>query len=355
MNRPNVYKTIGELLRACYLNVTITLHWALGLLLLVTVSSAQGQTTVQRVMCGGIQVDTSDRLVSAYKVEAALALALELTNKYQLIPNSVRDSVGRLSVTDSVTVQKAADRLGAEIIIFSNLGRIGNLVRMEIVVLGGTDWILSNLGVGYAVSFYERDSSAPRVLDPAILQATQRALCRALVTDNLYDHADSSLRTKPTELIAIGGFEFVAADADLAPWSVFLEKVSASYDIAQTAVASLRGNNDYTVVDMDSRDSIYALAGLFMVENYNVVSSIELSTLKAFDVRQIITGSCERKRGGAELTLVVNNIQADASYTAMRKASVMIPVDSKLALQDGVRECLRKLFGTISEPRARKR
>jgi len=306
-------------------------------------------------MSGGIQVDTSDRLVSRYKVEAALALALELSNRLQLIPNSVRDSLASAHVSDSLTIQRAADTLGAEIIVFSNLGRIANLVRMETVVLGGDDWIVNNSGVGYAVSFYEGDSAQNRVLDPAILLATQRSLCVALLDSNLYATSDSSLRAMPTMLMAVGGIEFVDSDSELAPWSIFREKISASYDIALTIVSSLRTNSTYTVIDLDTRDSIYALAGLFMVENYNVASRTELTTLKAFDVKMMISGKLERERGGAELTLVLNEIQADASYTPMKRASVLVRVDSKLAIQDGVRACLRELFASISEPRVRRR
>jgi hypothetical protein len=321
--------------------------------LLVLCMPMLAQQTVQGVVIGGIQHGT-DSLITPYKIEAALALACELSPSYRLIPNERRDSVVRGMGTDSVTVMAVAERLGAELIAFISVGRVANLVRVELVVVGGEGWVVTSTGVGYAVSSFVDDSTGRRVMDPALLSAMQRALCRTTIRPDLYAAADSGFIVRPTTLMATGGFVFAAQDSSLAPWSVFREKIAASYDIASTIVAALRRHDTATVIDIESRDSIYATAGLFMVENYNPPSRSELETLKAFEVTHIITGRAERKRGGADLTLTVNRIDANGIYTPLASATTTVAVDSKLALQDGVRECLRRLFGTITEPAERK-
>ncbi|MBP7094064.1 MAG: hypothetical protein KBB72_08455, partial [Candidatus Kapabacteria bacterium] len=298
--------------------------------------------------------DSADAYTSAYKVEAALAVALEASGRYALIPNVTRDSLVASLRNDSLSVQAAADKLGAELIAFCSIGRIANLVRMELVIIGGDGWIITTSGVGYATSFLVSDSTKKRVIDPAILTATQRALCVAVRDSSLYAAADSILAVHPSELAAVGGIEFIATNTDLAPWSVMREKIAASYDAVSTIVAAMRQNPDITVVDIETRDSLYALGGLFMVENYNAASRSELNILKGFEITHLISGRLERMKGGAELMLVYNEIKPDATYTPVKKAQFMIAVDSKLAFQDGVRACLRKLFGSITEPAERK-
>lgn len=354
MNRTNVYETIGALLGVCYRRITNRKHWSAAALVLLLCVPLAAQQAPQKVLIGGIQFDSADAYVSAYKVEAALAVALEASGRYALIPNVTRDSLVASLRNDSLSVQAAADKLGAELIAFCSIGRIANLVRMEVVLVGGDGWIITTSGVGYATSFLVSDSTKKRVIDPAILTATQRALCVAVLDSSLYAEADSVLAVRPTQLAAVGGIEFIATNPDLAPWSVMREKIAASYDAVSTIVAAMRQNPDVTVMDIETRDSLYALGGLFMVENYNAASRSELNILKGFEITHLISGRLERMKGGAELTLIYNEIKPDASYTPVKKSQFMIAVDSKLAFQDGVRACLRKLFGSITEPTERK-
>lgn len=351
MNRTNVLETIGPPLGVFY---GVVMNWKHGFvqvlvavgLVLACAAETQAQ---QRIMIGGVSLPKGDTLISAYKAEAALALACELSSVYRLVPNDVRDSVAR-AVPDSMrTAQIVADRIGAELIAFVDVARIVNLVRIHLTVIGGEGWIITTEGTGYATSFLTEDGTGRRVLDPAILTAMQRALCEAVLQPDLYTTADSAFRVRPTKLTALGGTEFVDGEKGLAPWAIFREKVAASYDVASTIVAAMRHHDSLTVIDMETRDSIYAMAGLFMVENYNPPSAVELKILKGFEVTRIITGLCERIRKGAGLRIIHNDLLPDASYTARTMADVILPSDSKVALQDGVRFCLKKLYGTITE------
>ena len=295
-----------------------------------------------------MQHDSADALVRPSKIETALTIALEATSKYQLIPNAVRDSLLSLR-SDTLSVLMAADHVNAELIVFCNVGRIGSLVRSEVIVLGGDGFFLNLRGTGYGVSSIERDSTGEIITDPAILSSLQRAFCVAFADSLLYSRADSVLNVRPTMLTAVGGIEFKQPAAELGPWSLFKEKVPASYDAAQLIVEALRGRDDVTVIDMDTRDSILAKARMFMIENYNASTAEELKVLSAFEVTHLVTGSIERIRGGAVCTIAFEEITPQQTLKRIKRAESVIQVDAKAALKDGVREALKKLFGTIND------
>jgi hypothetical protein len=351
MNRTNVFETIGSPLGVFYRGVTNWKHnlWGLLTAAVILITGGDFASAQQRIMLGGVSFPKTDTLLSAYKAEAAMALACELSRSYTLIPNDVRDSVARTFPDSLRTAQGVADRLGAELIAFVDMARVVNLIRVNITIVGGEGWIVSTDGTGYATSFLTEDGTNRRVIDPAILTAMQRALCEAVLQPNLYSDADSAFRVRPTKLTALGGTQFLDGDKGLAPWAIFREKVAASYDVASTIVAALRQHDSLTVIDMETRDSIYAMAGLYMVENYNPASATELKILKGFEVTRVITGLCERIRGGAGLRITHNELLQNTSYTPLSNADVIIPADSKVALQDGVHFCLKKLYGSITE------
>lgn len=303
---------------------------------------------VQRVMIARLDHDTADVALQPSKLIDGLALACELTKQYAVVPVEIRDSVAA-RIGDSATYQRVADSLRAEIIVFCSVARIANLVRSELVVAGGEGFTFSTSGVGYGVTFLQSDTLGSMLLDPAVLSSMQRALCAALRDSNLYAGANEGLRTRPSSLLSIGGITFVPPPEEFVTWSTFKEKVPASYDIVQTAVAALRHRDDYTVVDIDSRDSMYAKGGLHFVENYNQVTPTELKILRAFDIATILTGRYERISEGARLTLFLQSIESNGALKTITSGTSLVEVDSKLALQDGVRACLRQIFGTITE------
>lgn len=348
-------ETIGTLLGGCYASVTSPLHWLStglwALLIGLHLYSPETLAQTQRVMVARVQYDTADAALRPSKLLDGLALAFELTKQYAVVPVEIRDSVAA-RIGDSATYQLVADSLRAEIIVFCSVARIANLVRSEIVVAGGEGFTFNASGVGYGVTFLQSDTLGSMLLDPAVLSSMQRALCAALRDSNLYSGAGDGLRTRPSTLLAVGGITFAPPPEDFVTWSTFKEKVPASFDIVQTAVAALRYQDDYTVVDIDSRDSMYAKGGLHFVENYNTVTPTELKILRAFDIVTLVTGRYERVRDGGRLTLFLQSIEPSGSLKTLKSGSTLVEVDSKLALQDGVRSCLRQIFGTITEQSA---
>lgn len=345
-NRTNEGETIPGLLGACKQRVTNGKHWIALCFLLVTLLPARAQ--VQEVMIGGMQYDTSDAYISAKKIETGLSIALGATGKYAVIPNDVRDSLLR-SRRDTLSVLLAADYLKAELIVFCNVGRIGKLVRSEVVILGGDGFVLNLSGIGYGITTIEEDSSKTLIIDPAILSSIQRAVCTALQDTSLYGSASPILRVQPAELAVVGGIDFQEPPSGLDRWSLFEEKVSASYDVAQIIVEALRDTRNLVMIDLDTRDSIFAKARLYMIENYNPTTVAELKILSAFEVSRIITGRIERNPDGAVLTLRYQRILPDNRLQELAGAEAVLTDDSKEVLKSTTRVCLTKLFGTIND------
>lgn len=293
-----------------------------------------------KVMIAEIKTDTSDVSIRMSKVEAGFALACELTGQFQLIPSVVRDSFMFASGNTSLTAADVARGLNAASIAYLFTARVGNLVRSDVLLAFGDRYHLKATGIGYAA--IRHADSGRRVADPAILASQQRALSVAMRDTSLYATADSSFNVRPTVPVVVGGVEFIERQG-MVPWSLIKEKIAASYNAVLVSVEALQQNPRITAVDMETRDSIYALAKMFLTENYNPVSKTELGTLRAFDIRHLVSGSVTRMQGGAELVMSMNWINDDGSYTALATTKRMLTVDSKDMLRDMVADAVTEL------------
>ncbi|MDZ4745433.1 MAG: hypothetical protein SGJ05_05470 [bacterium] len=331
---------------APFLTLTVLWFWA-------TMVSAQ-TAPIGAVMIAEIKTDSSDLSISPGKVEAGFALACDLTGLFKLIPSAVRDSFV-LALRDSIrfapskslelrdtlfTAAEIARALDATGIAYLFTARIGNLVRSDIMLATGSQYDMKVTGIGYAA--IRHADAKKRLADPAILASQQRALAVALRDTALYATADGALNVRPSVPVVVGSVEFIERQG-MVPWTLIKEKISASYDAVLVAVEALQSNPRITAVDMETRDSIYALAKMYLVENYNPVSKTELGTLRAFDMRNIVMGRVTRVQGGAELVMTMNWINDDGSYVPLATATRMLTVDSKEMLRDMVSEATKEL------------
>lgn len=295
--------------------------------------------------------DTNDVYMKSRKIETGLTIALEATGRYSVISTSTRDSALK-NRTDTITIQQIANLFKAETIVFCQSARIGKLVRSEVVFMSGENFLVNRRGIGYGISTIEDEKTQRMIIDPAILSSLQRAVCVALKDSNLYANADSLLRVRPTYLAAVGGFEFKVSSSDLSSWSLFKEKISASYDAAQITVAALQDRDDITLVDIDTRDSMYAVERLYMVEPYNPTTRNERFILRSFEVTHLLAGTVTRTKEGAECAISLQKISDQWEVEPVKTGTYVFKEDSRVALQDAVRASLRQIFGSINEPPA---
>jgi len=293
------------------------------------------------VMPAQIVDDSTDPAITATKLEAGLALALDLTERFAYVPAVVRDSLIAARTTDPVTTLQAAEIVEADVAVFANCIRVANLVRGEVTLRSGDSLKTEQRGVGYAAIRHYSDSGV--VADPAILTSLQRALCVALQNDSLYTSAPNDLQVVPTTLVAIGGISF-ENDSSIAPhWNLFDDRTVVSYDMVINLVHELQASPLLTIVDLDTRDSMFAMGGMLLIENDRPVSNTELRILRLFDVQHIITGSFTRDRQGALLRLHWCRIEADGRYTIERTAEQRVTEDSAVKAREAVLEAAREV------------
>ena len=315
---------------------------SLLLLLLLLPSLPVEAQDLPAVMPANVVGDTADPAVSARKVEAGLALALDLTARFEYIPSGMRDSLIAAQTDEAVTTLRAAQIVDADIAVFANSVRVANLVRSEVSLRSGDSLGLEQRGVGYAAVRHYNDSGV--VADPAILTSLQRALCVALDDNTLYASAPEDLMAIPSTLVGIGGIAFKNDSSLPSRWKVFEDATVVSYDIVINLVHALQEFPDLTVVDLDTRDSMFAMGGLMLIENDRAVSNTELRILRLFEVGHIITGSFERNTEGALLTLHWCRIEPDGRYTIERSAEQLITEDSAVQTRDAAVALVQQLL-----------
>jgi len=293
------------------------------------------------VMPARIVDDSTDAAVTATKVEAGLALAFDLTERFEYVPSTLRDSLVALRTSEPVTTLQAAEIVQAQIAVFASCVRVANLVRAEVTLRSGDSLETERRGVGYAAIRHYNDSGV--VADPAILTALQRALCEALQEPDLYAGAPTDLRTGPTTLVGIGGIAFENDSTVVPHWNLFEDRTVVSFDLAINLVHELQSSPALTVVDLDTRDSMFAMGGMLLIENDRPVSNFELRILRLFDVHQIITGSFVRDAKGAILTLQWCRIEPDGRYTVERTAQRRVDEDSAVTAREAMLACTADL------------
>ncbi len=266
------------------------------------------------------------------KLEAGLALALDLTSRYSLINARVVDSVAKLQhlrTGDSIhttTALKLAPLVGAKGSVFLRVDRLENILRAEVQIAQGDSFKTIARGQGYALIRFRTEKKNRLVSDPAVLTAIQRALCVALGDTTLYEKAPAAFKVKPAETVVPGGLVF-SDDASLDAWDMFKNHTVNAYDAVVNIFDALKDSPNYVCYDVDTRDSIYALYKMYVIENDNEPSRQELDALYRLEVKYYITGTLRRVEAGAELKLYFCEITNNASYRILRTAQELIKED----------------------------
>lgn len=350
-------KTIGNLLGECYLNVTNSLHRTTVCYLVVTLIFLSGTYALYggtytlsspdnsvkaapplKVLLADVRADSTDKVLTPGIAETASAMAFASSSAFELISPDILDSLAD-AMPEPLSITHALRVLHGDVGAYITVNRIHNLVRAEVILQDSTE----RRGVGYAVMSLVRDSAKYAVADPTVLLAVQRALMACMNNPNLYTNAEELFRAQEAPLVVAGAIVFEPTPANLPPWSLYKEKVTASYDGLQTIIATLHDRKDLAVVDTDTRDSMMAKAGLYLIENYNPITPKERTIYYAFGLNAIITGTISRVVGGADLTLTYSTIERD-KMVAIRSRTVRIKLDGKVEFRNAVEECTRLLF-----------
>lgn len=316
--------------------------------------------------------------ISPAKMEAGCALALHLSGRYALFPTEKVDSVakeiiaaeaaavgatsgavagaasgaatgaasgataGSVDSMSPISSKRVATTIGARGILFVRFDRLENIIRAEVRIVWDSGYTRTTTGRGFALIRYRSEKMNEVVSDPAMLTALQRALCVAMGDSALYSSGEGIYRVKPAPTLVPGGMVFTS-NGSYSPWIVFDKHTVAAYDAVVNVFDTLKNSQDVVCFDIDTRDSVYALFRLFLIENDALPSTNELDALQRLEVSYYITGSCTRTERGAEISLSLARINTGGTYTVLRTVQSELMDDTIVQFRRVVRSLAAQL------------
>ena len=275
--------------------------------------------------------------LSPAKFELALNFASIISDKIELIPNKLRDSIAE----KNNNILSIANILSADYIVFSKINAFNYLIRTDITLVSIKDTTKRLLGVGYANANYKDGETGATVYDPAILSSLQRALADAFKDSNMYVLPDKGMEVYPAPTLVMGSIYYVE-DKSLPDWNLFDDKVVSSFDAVETILETAMKSPKFVSIDTETRDSIFAMNNLYIIENYSAVSQHELLALYKMGIEYYISGTFKRIPIGAKLELFL--------YKFEKGSLVAIDSDSQIVADDNIekyREAVKNITKKI--------
>jgi hypothetical protein len=296
------------------------------------------------LIIGNIKLGQKTEFITPTKVEAALNLAAGLSEKYVLIPTILRDSVAVLLSKDGIKPQIniLADTLKADKIVFILVSRIQNMLRVELNLVDAKNTSDRNLGEGFASIHYMLSDSVVLV-DPALLQAVQRAFAVAVKDSNLYANCEDSFKVFPAPTLIVGGLEYKNNPSYFPKWDLFDRPIVSSYDAIESIFEQAKESPKFVVYDIPTRDTIYALFNLYIIENHKPPSYLEIEALDNFLVRRYISGTFTQQKNSADIELVLYEI-INAKLKPIKSEKATIQKDDLMEFRRVLKEMTKKLL-----------
>lgn len=281
------------------------------------------------------------------KVDAAFALAMFASEKFRSIPFAVRDSV--LGVmrqeTSDVTAGALAQRLGAEQVAFVTVNRLQNILRVAVSCRYGKDFEQLREGIGYAVLKYRKGSEDSILYDPSLLLAIQRAFALSQADTLMYAKVERDMRAIPAKLLAPTHLEFVEKVGTTSTLFEPKQKPIVAYDAMQTMFIAAKDHPLYVPLDVDTRDSIYALANLYEVENENPPNVLELRVLFQVEIRTCLMAKLtQENETDLSLEMKLCEILSDGNLRLLRQEKSMLSGDKLADLRKGIQRLTKKIL-----------
>ncbi|MBM2815536.1 MAG: hypothetical protein HW421_2298 [Ignavibacteria bacterium] len=286
----------------------------------------------------------TDSVVNEGKIEAALNFIAIQTGKYELVPLHVRDSlsVQLKAAGEESTVYEIAKSTGADKNVFITISQLKNMLRVELII-NTTEGFDARTGVGYCLLNYREIGNDKALYDPSLLKAIQRAFAAAVRDTNLFRQPDGSRTVMPTKTLAVGGLLFQTRPEILPKWELLNDKEVNSFDVVETIFSAAKDCPYYTVYDTETRDGIYSLFNLYIVENFVPPSPEEINALIKLEVDSYLTGSIRRIESGAFAELQLYDIST-GKIRQIRSASDTIKTDDILDCRTVLQKLTKKVL-----------
>lgn len=249
----------------------------------------------------GLGIDTS--LFKPEKIHAAMNFITMLNDDYELISaNTVAEATQRMAGDTNriITAFDVAKEVGADRIFVIKVEQLMSVLRTEIISVNPRIPDSTSVSEGFALLHFFKKSNHEVIYDPTLLKSLQRAF--AVIENDSLMFQNTNHNVKPAPNLVIAGIEFVN-DSTFTNWEIFNSPVTTSYAYTELIFETINKTDDWVVFDTESRDVIYEMFNLFLIENHIAPSMNELSALRNFGVFHFISGRLERNRNGITFTL----------------------------------------------------
>ncbi len=285
-----------------------------SLLFILSCSSNVSRQDPEKIMLGNVTIGNglTKEDISDTKADAALALAMRLTDKYGFVDKFTRDSLA-VQQTKAQGEAKLLDvgRLSlADQIAFMRIDRFNSILRVELQLISVSDTSKRQNGRGYAFLNFRELADDKAVFDPTLLAAVQRAFAEAVGNKELFANLQGKLAVKPAPTLVVAGVVFEETEG-FHSWKLVDKKTVSSYQAVEEIFDAAKNSPKFVTYDIETRDSIYKLFNLYLVENYSMPSFPELDALRKFDISYYIAGSYVQKQEQADLSLSLFKITPD--------------------------------------------
>lgn len=317
------------------------------ILLLLLNLNLFAQDNTKKVIIGNLNISKFTKTNQKEAIEA-IKYALLLSGKYELTSQQEIDVAQKKLESQPVMDQgpiNIAIETKSDELLFVGINQFIKMIRVDVAFVNISDTSQKKLGYGYElISILEKNTDKPLIF-PSLVIACQRAIAAA-IDSNLYENVEEKrYKVSPVPSLVIGGLTYQNEDT-LEKWDIFDKKVLSSYDAVENIFASVYKSGKYSVYDIDTRDSIYALFGFHGVENYNAPTNIEIETLRRFQVDFVITGEIKRIERGAEIKLYLIRIK-DEDYIIENESKTLLIHDSQEEFGLTIQFLTSKLLGII--------
>lgn len=290
------------------------------------------------------------------KVEAGFQLAIDLTSNYSNIDYKIKDSI--IKSSNKLTVKELSEKVNADFSAFMKIKKLENMIRVDLDLIDSKNEKLS--GYGYSLIQFRLRENQQQIYDTAILKALQRALA-SILDSNLYAKAGGSFEVYPAPIIVIGGIEFLDKDEsnevekndntniinsnNSKKWKLYKNKEINSFDAVETIFETIYSKSKkFEVYDIASRDSMFAIFGIYGIDNNHFPTTNEILILNKMKVDNYIFGSLVKENNIVNLSLVLSQIK-DNNLSVIKKVETKIENDDI----SNLREQIRKLTIEILE------
>jgi|GEM_PF-5583263 len=318
----------------------------------------QVDTTTQRIdiyLPARIQLGKGLEEYPTSKAETGLQMAISISNKALLYPRVMMDSV--LSLYKDINPQPNAFQLASEVgahhVLFSNISRIENILRVDLLSIAldslreGFDLndaiATAHKGEGFAFVNYWQQDGQP-MLDPAIVAATQRAFAKLKRDSILYADAEKPYQIFPHSNLAIGGILIKDTTGFVIKSELFGNKLITSYAASEAVFEQMSKSAPYVTWDLATRDTLMTYEGLYGVENYNLATDKELSTLWKAGVGNVVFGKLTRIAKGGRIELYIGSLGQGGVFAKEKEISHIFEGDTVEILIAEMKHAVEKLL-----------